>query len=90
LQQLRRKRRRVSDFGGAAVSIRVEGQRSRNAATFPKALLEKGETMSIETAQSDNANPVQLRSSTPLGTLVLRFVGLLFLAVAVLTLVYSR
>ncbi len=45
--------------------------------------------MSVET-QSENANPVQLRSSTPLSTLMFRFVGLLFLAVAALTLVYSR
>ncbi len=44
--------------------------------------------MSIESAQPENANRV-LRSSTPLGTLMLRFVGLLFLAVAGLALVWS-
>jgi hypothetical protein len=31
-----------------------------------------------------------MRSSTPLSTLMLRFVGLLFVAVALLALVYSR
>jgi hypothetical protein len=46
--------------------------------------------MSIESAQPENANQVPLRSSTPLGTLMLRFVGLLFLAVAALALVWSQ
>jgi hypothetical protein len=46
--------------------------------------------MSIETIQSENANQVPLRSSTPLGTLMFRFVGLLLLAVAVLALVWSQ
>jgi hypothetical protein len=45
--------------------------------------------MSIESAQPENANRVRLRSSTPLGTLMLRFVGLLFLAIAGLALVWS-
>ena len=51
--------------------------------------LKKGETMSIETVQPENAKRVPLRSSTPLSTLMLRFVGLLFLAVAALALVWS-
>ena len=46
--------------------------------------------MSIESAQPENADQVPLRSSTPLGMLMLRFVGLLFLAVAALALVWSR
>jgi hypothetical protein len=50
----------------------------------------KGETMSIESVQPENANQVPLRSSRPLGTLMLRFVGLLFLAVAALALVWSQ
>jgi hypothetical protein len=50
----------------------------------------KGEIMSIESVQPENNNRVQLRSSTPLGTLMLRFVGLLFLAVAALALVWSQ
>ena len=45
--------------------------------------------MSIETIQSENANSVPLRSSTSLGTLMLRFVGLLFLAVTAMALVWS-
>jgi hypothetical protein len=49
-----------------------------------------GEMMSMETVQPENAPPVQMRSSTPLSTLMLRFVGLLFVAVALLALVYSR
>jgi hypothetical protein len=46
--------------------------------------------MSIESVQPENANQVPLRSSRPLGTLMLRFVGLLFLAVAALALVWSQ
>jgi hypothetical protein len=46
--------------------------------------------MSVETAQPENNDPVPLRSSTPLSTLMLRFVGLLFLAVAALALVWSQ
>jgi hypothetical protein len=46
--------------------------------------------MSIETVQPENAKRVPLRSSTPLSTLMLRFVGLLFLAVAALALVWSQ
>lgn len=42
--------------------------------------------MSIETQNADRA---PLRASTPLGTLMLRFFGLLFLAVAALALVWS-
>jgi len=44
----------------------------------------------METMQPENSTPVQARSSTPLSTLMLRFVGLLFLAVTLLALVYSR
>ncbi len=46
--------------------------------------------MSMETIRPENANPAQMRSSTPLSTLMLRFVGLLALAVTLLALVYSR
>jgi hypothetical protein len=68
------------------------GRRStlRNAATFSKARLNKGEHMSMETAQPENSAPVQLRTSTPLSKLMFRFVGLLFLAVTALALVWSR
>ena len=44
----------------------------------------------METIQPENPAPVQMRSSTPLSRLMLRFFGLLFLAVALLALVYSR
>jgi hypothetical protein len=46
--------------------------------------------MSIGSIQPENANRVPLRSSTSLRTLMLRFVGLLFLAVAALALVWSQ
>lgn len=46
--------------------------------------------MAIETIQPENANRAPLRSSTPLGRLILRFVGLLFLAVAALALVWIK
>jgi len=62
----------------------------RNVATFSKARLKKGEHMSVETVQPEDTAPVRLRTSTPLGTLMFRFVGLLFLAVTALALVWSR
>jgi hypothetical protein len=46
--------------------------------------------MSMETVQPETTNPVPMRASAPLGTLMFRFVGLLALAVTVLALVWSR
>ena len=46
--------------------------------------------MSIETVQPQSANPAPMRASTPLVTLLVRFVGLLFVAVAVLALIWIR
>ena len=46
--------------------------------------------MSMETVQPENPNPVPIRASTPLRTLMFRFVGLLFLAVTALALVWSQ
>ena len=46
--------------------------------------------MSMETVQPENSNPVPMRASTPLRTLMFRFVGLLFLAVTALALVWSQ
>lgn len=46
--------------------------------------------MSLETMEREAGQSVPLRASTPLGTLVIRFAGLLFLAVAALALVWSR
>ena len=41
--------------------------------------------------QPDNTDPIPLRASPHrIGTLMIRFVGLLFLTVAVLALLYSR
>jgi hypothetical protein len=62
----------------------------QNVATFSKARLKEGEHMSMENVQPENSAPVQLRTSTPLSTLMFRFFGLLFLAVTVLALVWSR
>jgi hypothetical protein len=45
--------------------------------------------MSIETIEREGANSVQTRSTTPLSTLMIRFVGLLFLVIAALALVGS-
>ena len=45
--------------------------------------------MSIETIEPQGANSAPMRATTPLGTLMLRFVGLLFLAVTALALVWS-
>jgi hypothetical protein len=46
--------------------------------------------MSIETIEPERATSVPMRSTTPLSTLMLRFVGLLFLAVTALALVWSN
>jgi hypothetical protein len=46
--------------------------------------------MSIETIEPQRANAAPMRASTPLGTLMIRFVGLLFLAVTALALVWSN
>ncbi|HLZ03906.1 MAG TPA: hypothetical protein VKR55_17405 [Bradyrhizobium sp.] len=45
--------------------------------------------MSVETMEREGSQTVP-RASTPLGTLMIRFVGLLFVAVTVLALVWSR
>jgi hypothetical protein len=45
--------------------------------------------MSMETVQPERTDTVPMRASTPLGTLMFRFVGLLLLAVAALALVWS-
>jgi hypothetical protein len=45
--------------------------------------------MSMETVQPERNDAIPVRASTPLGTLMFRFVGLLFLAVAALALVWS-
>jgi len=46
--------------------------------------------MSIETIEPQRANAAPMRASTPLGTLVIRFVGLLALAVTALALVWTN
>jgi hypothetical protein len=45
--------------------------------------------MSMETVQPERTDAVPMRASTPLSTLMVRFVGLLFLAVVALALVWS-
>ncbi|WP_167558938.1 hypothetical protein [Bradyrhizobium canariense] len=45
----------------------------------------------MKTIRPDNADPIPLRDSTPrMGTIMIRFVGLLVLAVVILALVWSR
>jgi hypothetical protein len=45
----------------------------------------------MKTVRPDNADPIPLRDSTPrMGTIMIRFVGLLVLAVVILALVWSR
>jgi hypothetical protein len=45
--------------------------------------------MSIDTIERETTNSVPMRATTPLSTLMIRFVGLLFLAVTALALVWS-
>jgi hypothetical protein len=50
-----------------------------------------GENIFMASIRPDNTDPIPLRASPPrMGTIMLRFVGLLFLTVAVLALLYSR
>jgi hypothetical protein len=45
----------------------------------------------MQNVQPENADPLPMRSSAPrVGTIVIRFVGLLIVAVAALALVWSR
>jgi hypothetical protein len=45
----------------------------------------------MRSIRPDNSNPIPLQPApNPFGTIMLRFVGLLLVAVAVLALVYSR
>jgi hypothetical protein len=45
----------------------------------------------METIRPDNTDPMPLRSTTPrMGTIMIRFVGLLIVAIAILAFVYSR
>jgi hypothetical protein len=45
----------------------------------------------MKSIRPDNTDPIPLRSSPPpMGTIMIRFVGLLFVAVVVLALAWSR
>jgi hypothetical protein len=45
----------------------------------------------MESIRPENSEPIPLRPSPPrMGTIIIRFVGLLFAVVAVLAFVYSR
>jgi hypothetical protein len=77
------------ELTGAAVSIRVEGLRRRTGPPCFSRALPRGDNMSLETVQPERTDAVPMRASTPLGRLMFRFVGLLFLAVVALALVWS-
>ena len=45
----------------------------------------------MESIRPENTDPIPLRSSPPrMGTIMIRFVGLLIVAIAVLALIWSR
>jgi hypothetical protein len=45
----------------------------------------------MKTIRPDNTDPIPLRTSTPrMGTIMIRFVGLLVLAVVIMALAWSR
>jgi hypothetical protein len=47
--------------------------------------------MLMKSVRPDNTEPIPLRTAPPpMGTIMIRFVGLLFVAVAVLALIWSR
>jgi hypothetical protein len=49
----------------------------------------QGGNMSIDTIERERTNSVPMRASTSLSTLMIRFIGLLFIAVTALALVWS-
>ena len=50
-----------------------------------------GEPIFMKSIRPDHADPIPLRSAPPrMGTIMVRFVGLLAVAVAVLALIWSR
>jgi hypothetical protein len=61
----------------------------RNFARIPRAGNEG--QISMKSVRPDNPDPIPLRSEPPrMGTIMIRFVGLLVVAVVVLALVWSR
>jgi hypothetical protein len=44
----------------------------------------------MKSIRPDNTDPIPLRTSPHMGTIMIRFVGLLFIAVAALALAWSR
>ena len=51
----------------------------------------RGDKSGMESIRPDNSDPIPLRQSPPgLGSIMIRFVGLLVVAVVVLALVWSR
>jgi hypothetical protein len=50
-----------------------------------------GGQAAMESIRPENTDPIPLRSSPPgMGTIMIRFVGLLIVAIAVLALIWSR
>jgi hypothetical protein len=93
-------RRRLSQKGSAAVLFRSEpkqknrfelcGPSLRPTAAAKRRPQIRGRIF-MASIRPDNSDPIPLRASPHrMGTLMLRFVGLLFLTVAVLALLYSR
>jgi hypothetical protein len=93
-------RRRLSREGTAAVLFRSEpkqkidlnfADRRCDQQQAAKRRRKSRGNVFMASIQPDNSDPIPLRASPHrMGTLMLRFVGLLFLTVAVLALLYSR
>ncbi len=50
-----------------------------------------GDLISMKSVRPDTTDPIPLRTTTPrIGTIMIRFVGILTLAVVVLTLIWNR
>jgi hypothetical protein len=70
------------------LNLRCPDGDQRQAHPAPAGL---GTHLVMKTIRPDNTDPIPLRNSSPrMGTIMIRFVGLLLLAIVVLALVWSR
>ena len=79
-----------SDSSLTALNLPGAGLRP-GAASITRRQISLGGQIFVTSIQPDNSDQIQLRPSPPgMGTLVIRFVGLLVVAVVVLALAWSR
>jgi hypothetical protein len=72
-----------------AVELAGARQRPKTVAVIRRCVI--GGHVAMESIRPENTDPIPLQSSPPkMGTIMIRFVGLLIVAIAVLALIWSR